>query len=61
MLFTDCIKNPESLALWARLASHIPDVTLDTKLESLEEIDHLMREIPHFNRTPDETRNDTDR
>lgn len=42
MLFVDCIKKPECLELWSRLAKSVPqsdDITIDTKLEDLPEID----------------------
>jgi hypothetical protein len=53
MRFIDCL-NERSLILWAQLAKEFPclssDITIDTKLESLGEIDHLMRVVPGFDK-----------
>ena len=50
-LFTDCLTE-HGLLLWAQIA-HIQevksqDIVIDTKLESLPEIDRLIRIVPGF-------------
>ena len=56
MKFTDCL-NERSLLLWAAIAREVPDyqpdIITDCKLESLPEIDRLMRIVPGFDKEAD--------